>query len=173
MIESIISKISNYNIFNYLFSGILFVILMNYFEDIQLYFNISNTSLHIVNLFLIYFIGLTISRVGSLIVEPFYKKCIIKFADYKDFFKVEKIDSKLNILFEQNNIYRTFVSLFLVLVIFHFLKICEFYFCVYIQKNYKVVILVSLFILYAISYYKQIKYIKDRIKYKLPKEDNE
>jgi len=173
MIESIITKISNYNIFNYLFSGIIFVILMNYFEDIQLYLDISNTSLHIINLFLIYFIGLTISRVGSLTVEPFYKKCIIKFADYKDFLKVEAIDQKLDTISEQNNVYRTFVSLFLVLVIFHFVRTCELSFCLYIQENYKVVILVSLFLLYSISYYKQIKYIKDRIKYKLPKEEDE
>jgi hypothetical protein len=171
MIESIINKLSTYNVFNYLFSGIIFVVLIKYFDNINLYLDFSISYLNIVNLFIFYFIGLTISRVGSLIVEPIYRRCIVKFADYSDFIKVERIDKKLNILSEQNNIYRTFTSLFLVLIIFHFIKKCDSNICIFLIKYYEDVLIIFLFILYAVSYYKQTKYITNRIKYKLEHSD--
>jgi len=171
MLESIINKISSYNIFNYLFSGIIFVVLIKYLDNINLYLDFSILYLNVINLFILYFIGLTISRVGSLIIEPFYRKYIIKFADYSDFIKVEKIDKKLNILFEQNNIYRTFTSLFLILIVFHFIKKCDLNVCIFLKMSYKEILIIFLFILYAISYYKQTKYITNRIKYKLEYSD--
>lgn len=171
MIESIINKLSTYNVFNYFFSGIIFVVLIKYFDNINLYLDFSISYLNIVNLFIFYFIGLTISRVGSLIVEPIYRRCIVKFADYSDFIKVERIDKKLNILSEQNNIYRTFTSLFLVLIIFHFIKKCDSNICIFLKKYYEDVLIIFLFILYAVSYYKQTKYITNRIKYKLEYSD--
>jgi len=167
MLESILNKMSSYNIFNYLFSGIIFVVLMKYINNINLYLNFLILYLNVINLFILYFIGLTISRVGSLIIEPFYKKCIIKFADYSDFIKIEKIDKKLNMLSEQNNVYRTFTSLFLILIVFQIIKECDLNVCIFLKKFYKEVLMIFLFILYAISYYKQTKYIKNRIKYKL------
>ena len=167
MLESIFNKISNYNIFNYLFSGIIFVVLIKYLDNINLYLNFSVLDLNVINLFILYFIGLTISRIGSLIIEPFYRKYIIKFANYSDFIKVEKIDKKLNVLSEQNNIYRTFTSLFLILIVFHFVKKCDLHICIFLKIYYKEILIIFLFILYAISYYKQIKYITNRIKYKL------
>ncbi|SMC09498.1 hypothetical protein [Nitratiruptor tergarcus] len=171
MIKLIIHKISIYNIFNYLFSGIIFVVLIKYLDDINLYLNLSILYFNIINLFILYFIGLTISRVGSLIIEPFYRKYIIKFADYSDFIKVEKIDKKLNILSEQNNVYRTFTSLFLILIVFHFIRKCDLNICTFLKIFYKEILIIFLFILYAISYYKQTKYITDRIKYKLEHSD--
>ena len=167
MLESIINKMSTYNIFNYLFSGTIFVILVKYFDGTVLYLNFSKMYLNIVNLFVLYFIGLTISRVGSLIIEPFYRKFIIKFASYSDFIKAEEIDSKLKILSEQNNVYRTFTSLFLIIIVFHFINKCNFRICIFFKEFYKEILIIFLFILYAVSYYKQTKYIIDRIKYKL------
>jgi hypothetical protein len=167
MIKFIIHKMSTYNIFNYLFSGTIFVVLINYLDNINLYIYSPVVYINIINLFIIYFIGLTISRIGSLIVEPFYKKCIIKFDNYSNFIKVEKIDKKLNILSEQNNIYRTFTSLFLILIVFHFIKKCDLNICILLKKYYKEILIIFLFILYSRSYYKQTKYIKDRIKYQL------
>ena len=109
--NEILTKISSYNLFNYLFSGIIFVVLCKFitpYDFIQ--------SDPIIGLFLYYFIGLAISRVGSIIVEPTLKKIgFIKFVDYKDYLIVSKDDPKLEILSEANNMYRTLTSVFIIL----------------------------------------------------------
>jgi len=64
--KEIIEKLSSYNIFNYLFPGVVFAILATKFTNLNLTFD---------NLFLgafaYYFIGLVISRFGSVFIEPF------------------------------------------------------------------------------------------------------
>lgn len=61
--EKIIEKISNYHIFNHLVPGILFIIISDYTLGTSIYND------DIIYLFFIsYFIGIAISRIGSLIV---------------------------------------------------------------------------------------------------------
>jgi len=109
--KEIIEKLSSYNIFNYLLPGIVFSILTSKFTSTNLIFDNL-----IIGAFLYYFIGLVISRVGSVIIEPLLKRIkFLKFADYKDFVSVSKTDNKLEILSEANNMYRTFVSMFSIL----------------------------------------------------------
>ena len=60
-IKEILEKISSYNIFNYLFPGILFVFIANALIG----YNLIQENI-LIGVFLYYFIGMAISRVGSI-----------------------------------------------------------------------------------------------------------
>ena len=62
--KEIIEKLSSYNIFNNLFPGIFFVILAKYTTK----YDFVQTDI-LLGSFLYYFIGLIISRFGSLVIE--------------------------------------------------------------------------------------------------------
>ena len=66
--KEIINKLSSYNLFNYLLPGTVFVALTEAFTS----FPFAQDDL-LIALFLYYFIGLIISRIGSLFVEPFLR----------------------------------------------------------------------------------------------------
>ena len=109
-----LEKLSSYNIFNYLLPGVLFVGIA---EKLTSYSFIHDNLL--IGLFLYYFMGLIISRIGSLIVEPVLKFIkFIRFEGYKDYAVASKLDPKVSLLSEQNNMYRTLCSLFIVLILF-------------------------------------------------------
>lgn len=164
--DTLLEKLSSYNLFNYLFSGVVFVVLSS---ELTVYSFIQDDI--IIGLFLYYFIGLVLSRIGSLIVEPILKKItFIKFAKYSDFVKVSKLDSNLEILSEANNIYRTLISVFVGLI---FLKMYEFFqpdlVAAGINKVY--VLLAFLLIIFLFSYQKQTSYITKRISANLEKHE--
>ena len=111
--KEVFDRLSAYNIFNCLLPGALFAGLG---EKITTYSLVHENFL--IGLFLYYFIGLIISRIGSLIVEPFLKWIkFVKFADYKDYVKASELDPKVDLFSEQNNMYRTLCSLPIVLVL--------------------------------------------------------
>ena len=150
--NELIEKLSSYNVFNYLLPGVIFSVFV---EKITPYKIIQDDVL--INVFLIYFIGLVISRIGSLLIEPIFKK-FIKFADYTDFLEASNEDAKLEILSESNNMYRTFISLFIVLFL---IKLYSYYF---VDNNVGIYILiVIIFLLFVFSYIKQTAYITKRI----------
>ncbi len=150
--DGLINKISSYNLFNYLLPGSIFVAI---FESITPH-TIIQTDL-LVNAFLIYFIGLVISRIGSLIVEPVFRK-FVTFSNYQDFINASKNDEKIEVLSEANNTYRTFIALFITIF---FIKV---YYFLIPSNNYGFYILIFfLFILFIFSYIKQIKYITKRV----------
>ena len=86
--NDIINKISNYNLFNYLFPGILYTASVNHFTRLQL-----PTDNLLEAFFVCYFIGLVISRIGSLIVEPLLKLPPL-FAQGISLFKVPRSGEK-------------------------------------------------------------------------------
>lgn len=156
--NDLLGKISSYNLFNYLLSGILFVILVDVFTS----YSFAQKDL-VVGVFLYYFIGLVISRIGSLFVEPVLKWVkFLRFADYADFVSVSKIDSKLEILSEQNNIYRTLIAVFGSVI---FLKAFELlkgdFAC--IAKFQSELLFVFILLLLLFGYRKQTAYITKRI----------
>jgi hypothetical protein len=88
--KEIINKISSYNLFNVLLPGIIFIVFLEEFTQ----YSIIRDSI-IINLFIFYFVGILISRFGSLLVEPLFKKIkLIKFSNYDDFVKYSKIVEK-------------------------------------------------------------------------------
>ena len=155
----LINKLSSYNLFNYLFPGIVFVALS---KEITAYSFVQQDIL--VGAFLYYFIGLVISRFGSLVVEPMLKKIkFIKFADYKDFVVASKKDPQIEVLSEANNTYRTLLSMFLLLFL---LKLYEWIaqFWELLQEQNITILLVILFIMFLLSYKKQTNYVNKRVK---------
>ncbi len=156
--NELLKKMSSYNIFNYLFSGVIFIVFSETFLDINMPIKINEKWLYILNyLLLAYFIGLTISRIGSLLIEPLIK-CFLETKNYAEFIRAEKKDSKVSVLSEQNNVYRTLIALFVVLLLMYILKH---------KSNIKLTIELSsltfLSIVYLLSYIKQTLYITKRI----------
>lgn len=153
-----LDKISSYNLFNYLLPGVLFAIFAKSFLSVDL---IKENI--VLDVFLYYFVGLIISRFGSLIIEPILKKVnFLSFGKYEDFINASKKDSSIEILSEANNMYRTFTAMFVLLLI------SKLYF--YIQtlypylRNHNVhALVVLLLMMFLYSYKKQTRYIVKRI----------
>ena len=156
--KELLEKISSYNIFNYLLPGVLFALITNNFTKYTI--PIDNI---IIGAFVCYFIGLVVSRFGSLIIEPTLKKIgFLKFADYSDFVSASKKDSKIELFSEVNNMYRTLSSL---LVLTFLLKFYEF---LEVKINglsewSPYILLTLLLLMFLLSYRKQTGYITKRI----------
>ena len=156
--KDILEKIGAYNLFNFLLPGVLFAVIL---EQITLY-SITHENLAI-GAFIYYFTGLVISRFGSLIIEPFLKKILfLRFAPYKDFVSASKDDPKIELLSQENNMYRTFVALFVLLI---FAKVYEFASVKFPILNERVVLFAVVIMLvgFLFSYCKQTSYITKRI----------
>lgn len=155
----IINKITSYNLFNYLFPGILFAIIATKWTIYD--FKVENI---ILGAFLYYFIGMTISRIGSLIIEKILKKSkLVNFSNYKDFVDCSKKDKSLNLFSEINNTYRTIISLGFCLLFTKLYSELDIIFD--IPEIYTTLgLLIFITILYVLSYQKQTEYINKRIK---------
>jgi len=154
--DKLLEKLTSYNLFNYLLPGIIFSILLEKTTNYSIIY--PNM---IIEAFWAYFIGLVISRIGSIIIEPLLKKIkFIKFDDYSDFVSASENDKKIELLSEENNMYRAFVSTFFILIIIIlYEKLFQ-----NILVGYLSFILIScLFILFLFSYKKQTAYIVERI----------
>lgn len=106
--KELLEKLSSYNIFNYLLPGTLFAT----FVDGMTSLKVLQEDI-VVGAFLYYFLGSVVSRVGSLIIEPILLSMkFVDYAPYAAFVQATKVDAKIEILSEQNNMYRTFIALF-------------------------------------------------------------
>lgn len=106
--KDLIDKISSYNIFNYLLPGVLFATFVDGLTDLQLLQKDP-----FIGVFLYYFFGAVVSRIGSLVIEPALLYInFLGLAQYENYVRAAKIDPKIELLSEVNNMYRTFVALF-------------------------------------------------------------
>lgn len=156
--KDILQKLSTYNIFNYLLPGIVFVVLLRFFTS----FNLVLDEL-IIGAFLYYFIGMVISRIGSILIEPILKKSkIVKFSDYQKFILASKNDEKIELFSEVNNMYRTFIAMLLILiVVVGYENINS---IISMNDTFKsIIVLIALTLLFLLSYRKQTQYINRRI----------
>jgi hypothetical protein len=157
--KDIIDKISSYNIFNYLLPGIIFVIISNKITD----YNFLQDD-NVLGAFLYYFIGMVISRVGSIIIEPILKKIsFVKFSDYKDFVLASKKDEKIELLSEVNNTYRTLSSTFFLIGVLKAYNLLQIKFLIPETATLSICLLLIL-TMFLFSYKKQTNYITKRIK---------
>lgn len=157
--KELLQKLSSYNIFNYLLPGILFVGIA---EKISSYSFIHDDIL--IGLFLYYFLGLIISRIGSLIVEPLLRRIkFVRFAAYQDYVEASKSDPEISLFSEQNNMFRTLCSLFIVLI---FLKIYDDGKDIlpWSADTSGSIFLLLLLVILLLSYRKQTRYVVQRIK---------
>lgn len=154
----ILDKISSYNIFNYLLPGALFAVISDAYSS----YSFVQDDIF-VGIFTYYFIGLVISRIGSLVIEPVLKKTgFLKFADYDKFLAASKVDAKLDELSEANNMYRTMCSLFIfVLGLLVFDAVADY--VPYLRDGAPYVVALVLLVLFVFSYRKQTGYIVKRV----------
>lgn len=159
--NELIQKISSYHILNYLFSGVIFCIFTQKFTH---YIILQNNVF--IDCFLCYFMGLCISRVGSLIVEPLLQKTkFITFESYEDYIQASKKDEKINILLETSNMFRTLTTMLLILCFVKCYEIIAIKFCFDIINDIVVsILLLGLILLFLFAYKKQCNYITKRIK---------
>lgn len=156
--KEILDKLTSYNLFNYLVPGVLFVAILDSFTS----YSFIQEDL-VLGAFVYYFVGLVISRVGSLIIEPVLKKIsFIRFARYADFVSAAKSDPKLETLSEANNMYRTFISMFSLLIILKSYELLSIKWTV-LNEGGLYVLIGLLLVMFLLSYRKQTTFIRDRV----------
>lgn len=156
--NELLTKLSSYNVFNYLLPGIVFAILAS---DIIHYPLIQKDI--VTGAFFYYFVGLVVSRFGSLIIEPLLKWLrFVKFADYRDFIAASQKDAKLDVLSEVNNMYRTLASLISLLLLLKLYMRIEKIFPRLSEWNWTA-LAVLLLVVFLFSYRKQTSYITKRV----------
>ena len=107
---------------------------------------------------------MTISRIGSLIISPIIRWTkLIKYVKYKDYVPASIKDNKIELLSEVNNMYRTFMTLFFVLLFAKLYFLIEAKFELSITTS-KTLLIIGLTILYIFSYKKQTGFVKKRQK---------
>lgn len=175
--KSIFEKISSYNIFNYLFPGIVFCYTVKRITRFD--FAVGDL---LENLFICYFIGLLLSRIGSLVCETilqkitFKKVAFLKYENYDDYLETKNVDSEIGVLVETNNTYRTFIATALVTTI---IKAYDWLLYDLVAerclncKNFMIVLLgIGITILFVFSFKKQTDYIAKRVrKYVVDREE--
>ena len=156
--KELLDKLSSYNIFNFLLPGIIFV----YFVDSLTIYKLTQENL-VIGIPFYYFLGLVCSRIGSLIIDPILKKIgFVKFSNYSEFIASSEKDTKIELLSEINNMYRTFLSVFLLIFVvklYGYLSLN----CSFLSANAEYIALFGLTFIFLYSYRKQTKYISSRI----------
>lgn len=157
-LTKLIEKLSSYQILNYLIPGSVFCVLLKHLVG----YDIVHFSM-VENVIICYFVGMVNSRLGSLILYPILKKTkFIKEVEYPDFVAAEKKDSKVTILSDINNVFRSFANVMLLLLCALCIKNID---CIsnFLIGNINWIAIISLFILFLFSIRKQTKFVRDRV----------
>ena len=157
--DKLIEKLSEYNILNYLIPGVLFLCFIDALEI----HDINEKNIFLM-LFGGYFAGMILSRLGSIIIEPLFKWLkIVVYASYSDYLKAEKKDTKLPRLVSENNMFRTFVAMFILLIIMYLCSLSS-RINVFLHSRWAILFLmIILLILYSLAFRKQTSYIRKRV----------
>ena len=170
--DEFLGKLSSYNLFVNLVPGCIFMFYLQELRCVVQILNTENSVTVFTLLCLWYVIGIVINRVGSLVIEPLYKKFnIILFASYDDYVNAEKQDNKITLLSEVNNFYRSMVALFSAIILS---EITLNKFDMEIMKGnwFILIILLMCFVIFSLSYRSQTRYIKSRIEATLKSRTN-
>jgi len=114
-VKEVIDKLSSYNLYNYLFPGFIFVIALDKTtslipDNVELSF--------IIVIAVVYFSGLFISRIGSLVIEEILLASkSIKPLPTRDLIARLREDIKLEVIYEAMNMYRTLGAMSVILFI--------------------------------------------------------
>lgn len=173
LLKSVIEKVSSYNLFNYFFPGILFCFIVSCTTR----FSLMESQWEY--LFIYYFVGMLISRIGSLVVERCLmtlkvknkktkeKESYLKLAPYEKYLEAMEKDSQIAVLNETNNVYRTMIAVFVVAL---FVKLYDWLLYDFIRNCWNgginiLIILIGLgiILIFVKSYKKQTDYIRNRV----------
>jgi len=162
--NELLNKLSSYNVFNYLFPGAVFAYIIDSVTPHKL---VQNDI--VVTLFFYYFIGLIISRIGSIIIEPVITgEWFAPHAKYEDYLSALDMDESIATLSEQNNMYRTIISLmFTIIGVLIYDWLVNAYLWIDYLSTY--IILGILIILFLLAYKKQTAYIVKRVNQRISK----
>lgn len=156
-LKSILKKISSYDIFTNLFPGIVFCSIVE--KTTRFSFSTENI---LEKIFFYYFIGMTLSRIGSIFIENF-----TKYISYDDYIEASKNDSLIKILSEKNSIYRTVCAMLVVIFCVELYDsfLYDLFNNLTITANNLVffIILFLIIILFLYSYKKQTNYVRKRV----------
>ena len=157
-LTKLIEKLSSYQILNYLIPGSVFCVLLKHLVG----YDIVHFSM-VENVIICYFVGMVNSRLGSLILYPILKKTkFINEAEYPDFVTAEKKDSKVTVLSDINNVFRSFANVMLLLLCALCIKNID---CIsnFVIGNIDWIAIISLFIIFLFSVRKQTKFVRNRV----------
>lgn len=156
--SELLDRLSSYNLFNYLLPGAVFTEIGEEFTS----YTLAETNI-VAILFVYYFVGLVISRIGSLVLEPALKWArFVTFAPYPDFVAASRKDTKIELLSEANNMYRTLAAMVAALVaLVLYERACDA--SAFVDRAGTYFVLAGLFLLFLFSYRKQTNYITARV----------
>lgn len=158
ILKLIIDKLSQYNFLTNILPGTVLCIILKYFVGYDL---IPDDFYQAGIVF--YFVGMVNSRVGSLVIEPILKAISwVKFAPYSEFLRAEKEDAKLTILSQENNVFRSYISLMFISILGYIYKNCSLDLRLSLN-NESLVIIVILFVLFLFAYKKQTSFVRKRV----------
>lgn len=158
ILKLIIDKLSQYNFLTNILPGTVLCIILKYLVGYDL---IPDDFYQAGIVF--YFVGMVNSRVGSLVIEPILKAISwVKFAPYSEFLRAEKEDAKLTILSQENNVFRSYISLMFISILGYIYKNCSLDLRLSLN-NESLVIIVILFVLFLFAYKKQTSFVRKRV----------
>lgn len=115
------------------------------------------------SLVIFYFVGMVNNRISSLVVKPILSKIgFISEEKYEDYIEAEAKDSKIELLSQENDVYRSYISVFLLAIVAKIFKIFDDYFTIDAEVEIWIGLFVLLF-LFVFSFREQTAYVKKRI----------
>lgn len=158
-LKLIVDKLSQYNFLTNILPGTVLCIVLGKVVG----YNILFTDDWYVQGILFYFVGMVNNRFGSVAVEPLCKSSgLVSFAPYRDFVKAEKADAKITTLSMENNVFRSYISVCLLSVIAWGYKLLEGA-IPFFSDTRTILLLITLLVLFCLSYRKQTKFVKQRV----------
>lgn len=169
MISKIVEKVSSYQLFNYFFPGIVF----HFVVDQTMTFKIAPEDI-MYRLFVYYITGMILSRIGSIIIAPIYKKLVwVIYARYKNYLDAQSKDSKIELLVQENNTYRTLIATYFSLLLLYLIDQIEWLHDKYLHPIAIICYFVFLAILFSLAYRKQTAFIRKNVHRDLDLNDKE
>ena len=159
MLSDLLDKLTSYNLFNYLLPGAVFA----YFAEQSFGVKLVPDDL-VTAAFVYYFLGVVVSRFGSLVLEPLLKKLrLVKFESYAAFLSASDKDPKLEVLVESANMYRTFLSIMLLLLLLTAYLEAEIFYPTLTEWR-GLIGGSTLALIFLSAYKKQVNYISSRVR---------
>lgn len=154
--DKLIEKIDSYNIFNYFVPGAII------FEFLRVLINAEPITDILSRILIYYLTGLTVSRVGSIIFDPFFKLIrVVRHSVYDEYVSACDSDKKIELFVEIANMYRTIYVGALVCALATYLAPLAPAFEAH-QQIVRVT-LAALAVLFFASYLKQSNYVNKRV----------
>jgi hypothetical protein len=154
--KDLFDKLSSYNLFNNFLPGLLFCLITPHVSN----YSLVQTDV-ITGIFVYYFVGLVIGRIGSIVLEPILKK-IAKFSEYDKYVSASKKDQKIELLSELNNSYRNYIAVVVSLFAWSLYSFLSEKIAIFNELRF-IILGSTVLLLIVFSLIKQTAYIRKRI----------